>query len=352
VALNACDQAAVEVAPIRAPVKLQRLDGHGWRFSNAWLEVDCGPGGLLQLRDSQGVDQLAGPLQPTRFQDRGEFWDAWDLAADYRSHPLEVQVSGPCELLEHGPLVVHAVQRYRLGSSVMRLDMRLQADCPWLELICSIDWSQRHELLRLELPLASAAVRYAADSAGTVLERPAMARTSREQSRWEVPLISWLASQTNAPGGGLAILLDGPQGVDVVPERIGVSLLRGPTWPDPGADRGWHRQRLALMPVTGSWSRACVPQAAIAFREPGWSGPLPGHPTSQRWFPPLAGELVPVALRREADGLALRCLNPGPSRCRWEPRHGWLVTRQGGQPVQAIELKPGELADLRLVQSS
>jgi alpha-mannosidase len=352
VVLNRSDEASVEVAPIRAPVKLQRLDGHGWRFSNEWLEVDCGSGGLLQLRDSQGVDQLAGPLQPARFQDRGEFWDAWDLAGDYRSHPLAVEVSGPCQLLEHGPLVVHAVQRYQLGSSVMRLDMRLQADCPWLELICSIDWRQRHELLRLELPLASTAVRYAADSAGTVLERPAMAYTSREHSRWEVPLISWLASQANAPGGGLAVLLDGPQGVDVVPERIGVSLLRGPTWPDPGADRGWHRQRLALMPVTGSWSRAGVPQAAIAFREPGWSGPLDGHPTSRRWFPPLAGELVPVALRMEADGLGLRCLNPGPSRCRWQPRQGWLVTRQGGQPVQAIELQPGELADLRLVQSS
>ena len=352
VALNRCDASAVEVAPIRTPVKLQRLDGDRWRVSNGLLEVDCGPGGLLQLRDSQGVAQLAGPLQLARFQDRGEFWDAWDLAAEYRRHPLEVEVLEPCQLLERGPLVVHVVQRYRLGSSVMRLDMRLQADCPWIELICSIDWSQRHELLRLELPLASAAVRYAVDSAGTVLERPAMARTSREQSRWEVPLISWLATQVNAPGGGLAVLLDGPQGVDVVPERIGVSLLRGPTWPDPGADRGWHRQRLALMPVTGSWSSACVPQAAIAFREPGWSGPLAGHPTSRRWLPALAGELVPVALRPEDDGLGLRCLNPGPSRCRWEPREGWLVSRQGGEPAQAIELRPGELADLRLVQSS
>ena len=179
-----------------------------------------------------------------------------------------------------------------------------------------------------------------------------MACTSRERSRWEVPVISWLATQVKAPGGGLAILLDGPQGVDVVPERLGVSLLRGPTWPDPGADRGRHRQRLALMPVTGSWCRACVPQAAIAFREPGWSGPLAGNPASRRWLPALPGELVPVALRPQADGLSLRCHNPGPSRCRWEPRQGWLVTHQGGEPAPAVELKPGELADLRLVQSS
>ena len=36
----------------------------------------------------------------------------------------------------------------------MRLDLRLKADTPWLELIFGIDWRQTHELLRLELPLA------------------------------------------------------------------------------------------------------------------------------------------------------------------------------------------------------
>ena len=56
-------------------------------------------------------------------------------------------------------------------------------------------------------------------------------RTRRGAVALEVPLITRLA-QAKARGG-LAVL-DGPQGVDVVPERIVVSLLRGPTWPIPG----------------------------------------------------------------------------------------------------------------------
>jgi hypothetical protein len=56
------------------------------------------------------------------------------------------------------------------------------------------DWRQQHELLRLELPLAQPACRYAADTPGGVIERPAAAVNGREQARWEVPAISWIAS--------------------------------------------------------------------------------------------------------------------------------------------------------------
>ena len=211
-----------------------------------------------------------------------------------------------------GPLLAHAVLRYRIGLSALRLDLRLRADCPWLELICR-SAAQRHELLRLELPLAQPAVRFAADTSGGVLERPAKGETQREHSRWEVPVISWLASQTGAPGGGLALLLDGPQGVNGTPERMGASLLRGPTWPDPAADQGWQRQRVGLMPMASDWASAGIPQAAIAFREPGWWGPLAGAETAE-WFPGLPSDLVPLSFHRNDQNRRLRLMNPSARR--------------------------------------
>ena len=56
-------------------------------------------------------------------------------------------------------------------------------------------------------------------------------------------------------------------------QGLGVSLLRGPTWPDPSADQGWHRLRLALMPTTGGWHRAAVAAQARRFRQPLWRHP-------------------------------------------------------------------------------
>ena len=184
-----------------------------------------------------------------------------------------------------------------------------------------------------------------------MIERPAAPITPREKARWEVPVIAWIASQSAAPGGGLAVLLDGPQGVDWSATRLGISLLRGPTWPDPSADHGWHRQRLALMPVCGPWSDAGVPQAAIAFREPGWSAPLPA--ALNQWIPPLPVQLTPVALKTQDGNCLLTLLNGGSARCRWSPGSGWIVRREDEhRSTDAVVIAPGELVTLVLRQSS
>ena len=149
----------------------------------------------------------------------------------------------------------------------------------------------------------------------------------------------------------MAVLLDGPQGVDWSSARLGGSLLRGPTWPDPSADQGWHRQRLALMPFPGSWSDAGVPQAAIAFREPGWCAPLPAE--LRQWFPSLPLQLTPVALQRQGSECLLQLLNAGSARCRWIPGAGWRVRRQADRDAtDAVVVAPGELVALVLLQSS
>ena len=344
---NDCESGTLS---IRAPVRTREIRSGIWRVGNGLLEFDCSAEGLLQLRDSGSVDQLAGPLMLTRYRDRGEFWDAWDLAGDYRDHSLEVGVDERLEWLELGELVAHLSVRRTIGTSRLRLDLRLQAETPGLELICTVEWEQRHELLRLEIPLASPAARVAADTSGGVIERPAVPVTPREEARWELPVISWFAAQSEAPGGGLAVLLDGPQGVDWTKDRLGISLLRGPTWPDPGADQGWHRQRLALMPVQSTWSRSGVPQAAIALREPGWNANRKG--LSVQLFPPLPLTLCPVSLLAHEQGCLLRLLNPGPSRVHWCPGDGWRMQRKDEDTfTDDVMLGPGELVELLITQS-
>jgi alpha-mannosidase len=335
-----------DAAAIHAPVRLDPAPelGEGrWRLSNGLLTAIIGPEGIEQLLDSRGRPQLAAPLTWCRFSDRGEFWDAWDIAPDYRQHPLKLRWSGPARWLERGPLAAQVQWIGRCGRSALRLDGRLLAGSPWLELVFSVDWRQRHELLRFEVPLARSAVRWAADTPAGVLERPAAPRTPREAARWEVSALAWLAAvEEGAAGGGLAVLLDGPQGVDAGPERLGVSLLRGPTWPDPGADNGWQRCRLALLPCPEGWRQAEVPAQARRFREPLWCHPL--APASQGAplgaLAPLAPDLALISLREAGDGSGEQLLavqNEGPCRRRVDPGGGWeLVERLDGlgRPLQ------------------
>jgi alpha-mannosidase len=344
--------------------------GQRWRLENGRLAVRIGPGGVEQIWDGDGQPCLAAPLAWRRWADRGEFWDAWDIAADHRAHPLPWSWDGAPRWLERGPLCARFEWRGRCGGSAVRLEGRLLAASPMLELTLGVDWRQRHELLQLEVPLARPALRWAADTPGGVLERPAEPATAREKARWEVPALSWLASVEAAPGGGLALLLDGPQGVSATPGHLGVSLLRAPTWPDPGADNGFQRQRLALMLCPRGWRADAVVAQAQRLREPLWCRPVTHGPVPARasgsadqaravdplpLLPPLADDLQLISLRAD-EGAAvepgcrsvrLSVQNLGPCRRRFSLPPGWrLLARTDGlgQALAAGEVDPLALA--------
>ena len=260
---------------VQQPVYAEELGEGRWILQNSCVKVLLGPQGVEQLQGYQGgawgPALLKEPLQWRRYSDRGEFWDAWDLAADYRENPLPFSWSSGPELIEAGPLSSQWRWRGNCGQSPIQLLLRLQAGSEVLELCLQSQWQQQHELLRLELPLAKPAGFWTADCSAGVQNRPSTPANAREASRWEAAAISWLAAGTDAHG--LAVLLDGPQGVNGTAAGLGVSLLRGPTWPDPSADRGLHRMRLGLMPAAGGWWQQAVPAAAARFREPLWKRP-------------------------------------------------------------------------------
>ena len=342
---------AAASGPVTNPVVLQPR-GEGWWLENGLLRVQLGPRGVEQIWGADGVPRLSDPLEWRRWRDQGEFWDAWDLPEDYRNHPLPLDWDPQPEIAEQGPLLVRLVWRGRCGASALRLDLQLRAACPYLECTLQVDWQQRHELLRLELPLAQRAVRYAADTSGGVLERPAQASNAREQARWEVPVISW------AEAGGLALLLDGPQGVSAVPERLGVSLLRAPTWPDPGADQGLQRLRLALLPCPQGWCTGEVPRLARQFREPLWLrpadlGPIQGQPLGFD-LANAAVQLLGCAPASELGEIVLSLQNLSPSRQRIACPAGWLWRSgdQGPWLDSALQLKPWQLLELRARRQS
>jgi alpha-mannosidase len=315
---------------VRHPVRLERLEdaaGPRWRLGNGRVAAVIGLAGIEQIdADDPARPLLAAPLAWRRWGDRGEYWDAWDIAADYRDHPLVWQWDGVPQWVERGPLCSRFVWRGRCGTSPVRLDGRLLAGAPALELTLRLEWRQLHELLRLEIPLAKPVARWASDIPGGVIERPAAHATAREEARWEVPAVSWIAAVSHDEG--LAVLLEGPQGVSATPEGLGISLLRAPTWPDPGADNGLQRLRLALMPTPAGWRQAAVPDQARRLREPLWCRPVEDPPVGWQPLPPLPPDLQLVDLRRAgdaSDAVILVVQNLGPCRRRLELPTSWRV---------------------------
>jgi alpha-mannosidase len=327
-------ETAVAVIPSN-PVELNQLGKDCWSTSNGLVQAELGPAGVEQLRGEASRDLLAAPLALNRYGDRGRFWDAWDLAADYPKHPLPFAWQEGPLLLERGPLCSQWRWRGHCGASPIQMLVRLMADSPWLELVISSDWRQCHELLRCELPLAQVGSFWTADCPGGVQDRATKPCTAREQSRWEAAAVSWLAG--GSAEAGLAVLLDGPQGVNGDAKGLGISLLRGPTWPDPSADQGYQRLRLGLMPAAGGWWQAGVAAAAAAFRQPLWCHPAANGGLERRQLLSWPDPHLQLLAIGGADPLHLYAQNLSPCRRDW-PR-AWTPWELGqfelGMPATA-----------------
>lgn len=238
-------------------------------------KIDGQTGRLLSLEGAGGevlAGGGAGGAGPVMYEDRPIMWDAWDVDHYYPEKPLGSGVVRSVKVVESGPLVAavevrrslqggdEMVERYEVRAASARLDVRVR--------VC---WSARHVVLRYE---ASSGLGLTARCEHAVhlghQSRPTTRNTSHERARFEFPAQGWV--DVSQRGLGLAMLSDCKFGFSAWSEgtthRIGVSLLRGPTFPDPAADIGEHEMTVSLMPHGGDWRAAGVREESESLRSP------------------------------------------------------------------------------------
>jgi alpha-mannosidase len=132
----------------------------------------------------------------------------------------------------------------------------------------------------------------------------------------------------------VALLNDGRYGHQVDGERLSLSLLRSPVFPDPFADEGIHTFQYALFPHPGDWLSGGVLAEAADL-----NCPLPCVATSgvrSGSWQPIVVRGLPLALgtlknREQGPGLVLRAYEPA-----------------GGNGTVGVELPPGWTVDSEL----
>jgi alpha-mannosidase len=98
------------------------------------------------------------------------------------------------------------------------------------------------------------------------VRRPTHEDTSQARAMFEVCAQRWADLSDDAYG--VALLNDCKHGYDIHGSVMRLSLLRGPTHPDPTADLGAHRFTYALMPHSGDFREAGVIEAAEDLNAP------------------------------------------------------------------------------------
>jgi alpha-mannosidase len=264
------------------------VDGLVLENGHLRAELDAA-GRLLSLVDcATGREALAGPGNVLELSaDRPNQWDAWEL------EPYYADTRRPCagahrhEVLASGPLRAEIAFEHRIGeASTLRQVVRLDAGARRLEFRTTIEWAERHALLQVAFPLLVRATTATYEMQFGVASRPTHVNTAADLAQFEVP--GHRFADLSEHGFGVALLTDSTYGYSARGSELRLSLLRGPTTPDPEADLGRHELAYAVLPHAGGWQSGGVVAEARRFNEP------------VRW---AAGSAAGAAA--EADGLVL-----------------------------------------------
>lgn len=200
------------------------------------------------------------------FKDVPTHFDAWDLDSMVKDAPVALQQEGRLELVSAGPLVAILRLTRQLNNSQLEQEIMLRRNSRRLEFITTIDWQERHKLLKVAFPFAIHCNEGIQEIQFGHIRRPNHASRPFDFDRWEVCNHKWTA--VCEEGRGAAVLNDCKYGVNVTGGTIHLTLLKSAMAPDMRADLGRQQFAYAACAWNGSLMTSPVVREAYEFNAP------------------------------------------------------------------------------------
>ena len=352
-----------------APTYRPRLKAGGRKIENDVMSVRFdGQGNLTSIQTEDGAEFLeAGRLGNVfqLFEDRPNFWSAWDVDAFALETGTDLLKSESFEIVERGPVRVAAEIVKRFGKSTIRQRVSL-GPTPGVRFDTEIDWHEEDKMLKVAFPVSVNAARATYEIQFGHVERPTHRNTSWDMARFEVCAQKWV--DLSEGGQGVAMLNDGKYGHDVLDNVMRLTLLRAPKAPDPLCDMGRHRFAYVVMPHFMPFAYDSVVPAAYALNAPLRAALLePGSGEAGSLPPFVACEnrnlVIESVKKAEAGGdRIVRLYECHNTRGRAElsvlgrPSAAWLCDLEENPIAElevsdglvAFEFKPFEIVTIRL----
>ena len=233
-------------------------------LENRYLRVELDQAGDITRiydktcrREVLPADAVADQFQA--FEDRPLKYDAWDIDVFFEDKMWTSDPATSVEVVEAGPLRA----TLKISRRILRSDyvqrVSLSYNSARLDIETSIDWQERHVLLKSAFPVDILSPVATYEIQWGNVQRPTHRNTSWDWARFETCAQKWV--DLSEGDYGVSLLNDCKYGHDIKDNVIRISLLRSPSDPDPEADRGEHRFAYSLLPHTGSWGDLTVAEA-------------------------------------------------------------------------------------------
>ncbi|MEA3334317.1 MAG: alpha-mannosidase [Chloroflexota bacterium] len=239
-------------------------------LENAYLRVELDPAGdIVRILDKANDREVlpAGTVanQFQALEDRPMNWDAWDVDIFIDDKMWTAEPATSVEVVEAGPLRATLEIRRRVLNSNYVQRISLSHNSARLDFDTQIDWRERHIMLKVAFPVEVFSPVATYEIQWGNVERPTHSNTSWDWARFETCAQKWV--DLSEGGYGISLLNDCKYGHDIKDNVMRISLLRGPTSPDPEADQGEHRFAYSLLPHAGGWGETTI-AAAYALNDP------------------------------------------------------------------------------------
>ena len=193
------------------------------------------------------------------FEDYPRAYDAWEITDYYKQKKWiaddVTEVSVVKNELSGGFKVVR-----KYNKSVFTQEIMLTAGSSRVDFNTHIDWHEDHVLLKAAFPVDIKSENLTCDIQFGNLERPTHKNTSWDEMKFEVCCHKW--ADLSERGYGVSLLNDCKYGYSCEENKLSITLLKAPTYPDPVADRGEHTFTYSIFPHKGDDLMATIKEAA------------------------------------------------------------------------------------------
>ncbi|MBN1874401.1 MAG: alpha-mannosidase [Anaerolineae bacterium] len=289
-------------------------------LENRLLRVELNEAGdLVRILDKVSNREVlpSGAIanQFQAFEDRPMMFDAWDIDIYYDDKMWLAEPAMSVEVVASGPLRATLEIRRRILHSDVVQRISLNYNSAQLDFDTTIDWRERHILLKTAFPVDVLSPTATYDIQWGNVERPTHRNTSWDWARFETCAHKWV--DLSEGGYGVSLLNDCKYGHDVRDNVMRISLLRSPTMPDPEADQGEHRFAYSLLPHTGSWDEITI-AAAYALND-----------SSLVWRRPDEHHVVdnPICLSADVPFIAVNQPNVVVETIKWAEDGDGVIVR-------------------------
>jgi alpha-mannosidase len=335
-------------------------------LENEFLKVRLDPktGWVTSLYDKTAKREiLAGPGNVLEaITDEPKEMSAWELGLKGVAGRIG-EGGATVDLVEKGPVraVIRVKSRFR--DSTFEQDVTLYAGLPRLDCVMRLDWQERNIMVKAAFPLA-----VKAPSARFEIPYGSIARPA---DGTEVPALRWIDVSEASGEYGAALLNDSKYGFDVKGGVMRVSIVHGPTYPDPEADRGRQELLYSILPHRGDWKTAGVTRRGFEVNNPLIARAAMVHPGSlpkvHSFIKVNTSNVILSAVKKEMGyaewGLVLRLYEVNGEKAEakidlpWKVEAGEcdLIERPTGKTIGTgtsitVPLAPYEIKTVRLLK--